>query len=567
MSTTFEADVVTGNQARISRAEVSREASEPAQINRIVVLLAPEFLEPDSGVELVYTTLSSAGGAARLLLRVANSAGLSLAADLMRAVPNGDVLIAPRIVPDDQLPPAIAGSAVLLPFGSTPEELNDFALALSDVVLTGPYWSADPELINLANEQKKPVIAAGDGLPPLPLRHPGIAGWLQTSKTFWRRILSHTCGRLEQFCLELFAYNWRGKLNGGHRHSRERMRRCVSGGWPDRWPPYFAPEDPDDPAKNWRTLAPDTAARDDAALIVGRFNSLDQSALFGAFAHRDLIWLAYFASAFAVLAAVVGSLEYFDHGLVWPSVELFTLFGIVAVIYALRWTELQEHWTACRLAAEQLRIARLCLPLFVVPSVLRGPDKLPAGVAVYTARALQEVKRTVRDQGIPRPRTAFSPAEAATWLQLVVEDQALYHETNELRLDHAEHRLHNWAAALFLLAVLAVIAHYFHSLPWIAPVLPCLLIATAAGPAAAAALHGVRTRLGIVHRIALSRDAKLELDQIKVRLDQFKHGVADLPPERAWAEVRALARRAASAMGIENTSWHNLVRREKDDIM
>jgi hypothetical protein len=585
MSTTFEHDFVISppaatprsalsgaasaalHQAPVSPPSDARAGTTHPQTNRMVVLVAPEFLEPGCAAELVRSTFRSARGDARILLRVCSAAGLNLAADLAEAGLIVDALVAPDIVPDDELPQSVAASAVFMPPGSTLEELNDFALALSDVVLTGPHWFTDPDLVNIAREQKKPVISAGDGLPPLPLRHPDIAGWLHTRRAHWRYCLCHASGRLEQFCLELFAYNWRGKAKGGHKHSRQQLRRCVSGGWPERWPPYFAPEDPEHDEQNWRKLAPDTAARHDAALIVDRFNSLDHSALFGAFAHRDLIWLAYFASAFAVFAAVMGSLPYFESGLAWPSMELFTLFGILAIILALRWTQLQDHWTSCRLAAEQLRIVRLCLPLFVVPSVLRGADKLPPGAAVYTVRALEEVKRTVRDQGVPRPRRSFSPAEAAAWLELLVEDQALYHETNELRLEHAEIRLHNWAAGLFLLAVLAVVAHYFSKLPWIAPVVPWLLILTAAGPAAAAALHGVRTRLGIVHRIALSRDTKAELDQIHTRLKQFKLNLPNLPSERAWSEIRSLALRASNAMGSENTSWHNLVRREKDDIM
>ncbi len=96
---------------------------------------------------------------------------------------------------------------------------------------------------------------------------------------------------------------------------------------------------------------------------------------------------------------------------------------------------------------------------------------------------------------------------------------------------------------------------------------PYLLIPTAAGPAGAASLHGVRTRLGIVHRIALSRDTGAELRAIHDRLEQFRRDLGDMTPERAWSEIRMLAMRASTAMGSENTSWHNLVRREKDDIM
>jgi hypothetical protein len=523
------------------------------RINRTVVLVVLEFLGAVGDIERVRTTLRSARGEARVLVCVRGAGGLSLAAHLTEAGLPMDVLLAADIVPRDDWPPSLIASAVRMPPGSTPEELNDFALALSDIVLTGPDWLGDPDLISKAEDQRKPVIPAGDALPALPVRHPDIAGWLHTTKKHWRVVLCHASGRLEQFCLELSAFNWRGREKGGRRHSRQRLLRCVSGGWKENWRPYFASEEPHDDARNWRKLAPDNKARDDTALIVERFNSLDHSALYGAFFHRDLIWVAYFASAFAVFDAVVGSLKHFEGGVGWPSVELITLAGIVGIIAFLRVTQLQDHWTSCRLAAEQLRIVRLCLPLFVVPSVLRSADKAPPGTPLFTTRALEEVKRTVRDQGIPRLRKDFSPAGAVAWLELIVADQASYHEINERRLERSEYRLHDWAAGLFLLAVLAVGAHYFNKVPWIAAVVPYLLILTAAGP--------------VVHRIALSRDTRLELDQIQARLAKLKLNLANLSPERAWREIRALALQASDAMWIENTSWHNLVRREKDDIM
>lgn len=572
LSTTFEHDVVGTEAPREVLSKSAGAAASPShpatevarpKNNQTVVLVAPEFLVADDDVELVRTTLKSAGGDTRLLARVRCSVGLGVASNLIAAGLPMDVLLAADL-PHDELQSGLAASAVAMPPGSSVAELNDFALALSDILLTGAEWSADPGLVGLAREQEKPVIAAGEGLPPLPIRHPDIAGWLHTQRPHWNRFGCHFAGRLEQFWLELFAFNWRGKPNGGRRHSRERLRRCLSRSWSNCWPPYFAPEDADDEVRDWRKLAPDTKARDDHALIVRHFNSLDHSALYGAFLHRDLIWIAYFASAFAVFAAVMGSLPSFEFGLFWPSMELLALASIVGIIFVLRQTHLQDHWTSCRLAAEQLRIARLCLPLFVVPSLLRGADQWPPGAPVFTVRALEEVKRAVRDQGLPRLREAFGPAQAAAWLDLIIHDQADYHENNERRLEHAEKRLHNWAAGLFLLAVLAVLAHFLPEMP---KVVPYLLIPTAAGPAGAASLHGVRTRLGVVHRIALSRETGAELNAIHDRLAQFRRNLADMAPERAWSEVRSLALRASNAMGSENTSWHSLVRREKDDIM
>jgi len=88
-------------------------------------------------------------------------------------------------------------------------------------------------------------------------------------------------------------------------------------------------------------------------------------------------------------------------------------------------------------------------------------------------------------------------------------------------------------------------------------------LATAAGPAFAAALHGTGTRLGIVHRAALSSDVAKEL----AKIDEDLTAVETMPPgEESWTQMRRLAFAAAEAMGRENSSWHGLVRRYRDDL-
>ena len=117
------------------------------------------------------------------------------------------------------------------------------------------------------------------------------------------------------------------------------------------------------------------------------------------------------------------------------------------------------------------------------------------------------------------------------------------------------------------MAVVAVVAHFvaahflvpgfLHEAP------PWLLLFTAAAPAFAAALHGTGTRLGIVHRTALSAEAELEL----ARIDQALTALIEAqPPTADWREVRRLAFAATDAMGRENTSWHGLVRRYRDEL-
>jgi hypothetical protein len=106
--------------------------------------------------------------------------------------------------------------------------------------------------------------------------------------------------------------------------------------------------------------------------------------------------------------------------------------------------------------------------------------------------------------------------------------------------------------------MIAVLVHFCWHNKW-------LLLLTAAGPAFAAALHGAGTRLGIVHRAALSLDMERDLKRIGISLKKL---IDDLPPveQDAWREVRRLAFEAANAMGQESTSWHGLVRRYRDEL-
>lgn len=91
-----------------------------------------------------------------------------------------------------------------------------------------------------------------------------------------------------------------------------------------------------------------------------------------------------------------------------------------------------------------------------------------------------------------------------------------------------------------------------------------LLLWTAAGPAIPAALHSAATRLGIVHRIALSATAVQDLQVIDDALTDMT--CCPHLTEKDWPAIRALTLRAAEAMGQENTSWHGLVRLQRDGL-
>ena len=567
----------------------------PRQTDILVVLLAPEILG-DSGLEALRDTIRPGSQKIRLLLRLTKPTDQTLVARLVAFHLPVQILLAYGI----SLPEGIVDVAQMPP-GTNETDLNNLALALSDVVVCDPKLGETSELVLRAKDLGKPTFSPGQALPSGPAIRANLTSELDQilPNAFWRGIF----GALEQGILELLAVGWpRKQVNGSADRKKQKFKRAFL----ELWGPgaYFAPP-------KWTDTNPDKAAVDGSAPIVARFDSLDRSALRGSYVHRGQIWFVHLGAAFAVFFAVIGAINHiipeinyfpeffaviraFFHKISeiiqFPEgtsalIELLLLSSIFYRISRLQRTQLQDRWTACRFAAEQLRVARMCLPLLVPPHWICGTDEPPppkpkANVHSCLVRvpwmapraeeaeeltflAISEVKRAVRDQGLPRAGADFTPRKAAEWLQLIVADQAQYHDGNHRKLKQAEETLNRIIEWLFTLAIVGVLLHWVlitaWSIEW-----DLLLLLTAANPAFAAALHGAGTRLGIVHRIALSEQVWDKLDVINKSLDRFIEAPPSVPEDDDWRRVRELARDAADAMGEENLSWHGLVRRERD---
>jgi hypothetical protein len=530
--------------------------------SKIVLLLLPEAIEDLADPKLLERTLVDRSRSIRVLLCIPSgddSGRLTFKLDELGV--ETQVLLGPGAKA-----PATKAFTLRAPPDMADKELKDlreFALALSDVVLMTPVSEQSSAVKRSLGETVanlgKLTVAPGGRVPDI-LSITSVTRGLDPDLRDIHAWGPCTAGRLEQFLLEALAYNWSAPDKGSIAESNKRLRRCFG-----KWRPsaYFAPDAPS-PQASWRRLVPDALAADQAAPIVSRCDALDRSAVYGSSIHRDLTWLAHFGAAFAVLFAVWGHLV--DDPASLSFSELLALIGVIALVAGARRSGLQERWTACRLAAEQLRIARMSLPLLVLPPALATEDKPPRKTghsgkeAEHGFNALMEVKRIVREHGLPHLNPALTPAQAAEWLQLIVRDQITYHKRNHRKLEHAEARLVAITQLIFVIAALCVVPHFFfHS-----PNLKWLLFGTAAAPAFAAALHGTGTRLGIVHRAALSLDAEAALNKISTSLEDLVKAGPGANDIDAWRRVRRLAFEAAEAMGRENSSWHGLVRRYQD---
>jgi hypothetical protein len=525
-----------------------------AAASALVVLLTCETLGDHPDPLLLRHTIDNAASPVRVLMLVTRPTGLAFAKRLAEAGVPVELLLGSEVT-DTQADLPFAR----MPPHSKPDDRDEFALALADVLMADPAAHRH-RLAHRAMQLGKPVIAPGKGLPTLtPI--PSVTRDLDPEaldRHAWRR---RVAGRLEQGLLELLSFGLFASDEGSFRDRLARLRKSLRS--QGKWPPssYFAPA-------RCRDLAPDPRAFRPSSPLVARFEALDRSAVLGAYIHRDLIWLAHFGAAGAVLLAVLGATLPVGH--LWAIMEFVLLAVVALLVFLVRRSRLQDRWMACRLGAEQLRIARMCLPLLVVQRALISEDTWPGragpadAAAGLTGNALSEVKRAIRDQGLPLRGHDCSPVQAARWVDCIVADQILYHQLNRRKLARAEGSLRRIAALLFFAAIVAVLAELAPALWACFPRLDWLLLVTAAGPAFAGAFHGAATRLGIVHRVALSEDVERELVPIHAALTE----IIGRPTEtdESWAEIRDLAFRAAEAMGRENQSWHGLVRLQRDTL-
>lgn len=522
--------------------------------NQVIALLLPDLVDCTTEYERLRKTFDETAADKRLLVCIPdpNSSAEALLSTLKGLGVEKQFLLGHEVEKpqtDEFVVKAPPGIRREYPAGGDQDrdDLIEFALALSDVVLVSSGNEHKQWAQYASNKLNKTLVTVGSSLPPIPLDTVDVTKNLDPEIPGWHSWGSCAFGRFEQFWLECLALcGW-----GDGKKRKHRLRRIFGRWYPD---PYFAPG-------AWQDLCPDKAAVESPSELIRSFNAMDRSASHGSYIHRDVTWITHIGVALAVLSAVAG--YGFDYA--WLSwVEVGSLLVVLVLVLLVRRQRLQDRWTACRFGAEQLRIMRMSLPLLVLPPAFATVDVEESGdieePVDFQFAALTQLKRAVRQQGLPRvDYTALTPVDAARWVQLIVGDQMHYHEHNHHTLERAERSLAIFSTALFVasMGMAAVLA-------WTHEHGPFALLLSAGAPAFAAALHGAGTRLGFVHRSALSREMHEELKQIFHSLDKLIRTAES--SAGAWPEVRAQAYAAAKAMGAENTSWVRLVRRYRDEL-
>ena len=301
-------------------------------------------------------------------------------------------------------------------------------------------------------------------------------------------------------------------------------------------------------------------------LIDARFERSDVEAAVSAGHHRDATWLIYCASAIAVFSAVAGAIGLWpgEHNVFWPVAELVLIAIIIGGVKLAKEKLWHEKWIGHRFVAEQLRYARMCLPLLGFSQPFMEPAwQASAGRFRLSSAELWFIQRTLTTEGIPRsangkPYIASSEdvkTKLVDYVSKAVENQQGYHQDKFGRLRAVHKRMHGLSMGLFGATALAVIAHFAIHANW-------LLICTAFFPALAAAVHGLATKLEIGRIAGQSEATERALADIAVAISEAE----SQPGWAGWLRLRHLALEASRIMSDENGQWQQLIRHQETEL-
>lgn len=298
-------------------------------------------------------------------------------------------------------------------------------------------------------------------------------------------------------------------------------------------------------------------------LIDTRFQYYDVEANVAAGRHRDSTWLIYGASAMAVFAAVAGAIGLWPggHNAFWPVAELVLVAMIVGSVMLSKNKSWHHDWICYRFIAEQLRYAKMCLPLLGVPRPFMEPAwQVESGALRLASAELWFMQRTLTTEGLPGSSNGAAyvasagqvKARLTEYIRMVVKDQTKYHHDNHHKLHALHERMHKLSMGLFGATALAVLAHFVIHASW-------LLICTAFFPALAAAVHGLSTKLEITRLADQSAAAGRELNAIVDAINE----AGKQPGWEGWVRLRHLVLEASRIMSDENGQWQQLIRHQE----
>ncbi len=270
------------------------EPASPSVDPVLVILLAPELFRPcedktegvltlsETMLDRLRETTARDGRQVRVLIRINSGTQLNFAQDFCRERDDYEILLGSTVILTDDWSLDVTTMPPGDPPGDTNRDLDEVALALSDVVLAGSDRLGD-KLVKRARELGKMVIEPGDPLPLLPYDQ-GVTHGIDPDAPNRRCVWRYVFGWIEQTLLILLSSNWCHIVPWIWKWLRKRP--CCM---PSRWHVFktWVRENTHPQAYFPRAGAadesPDAKVTNPNSAQVARFERLDRSALFGSY--------------------------------------------------------------------------------------------------------------------------------------------------------------------------------------------------------------------------------------------------------------------------------------------
>lgn len=288
------------------------------------------------------------------------------------------------------------------------------------------------------------------------------------------------------------------------------------------------------------------------------FAKFDKAANFFSGLYRDINWVVYSSSAFAVFSAIAGALALTGSDLIWAIAEVFAISIVIFLVMFSKKYEVHEQWLSNRFRAESIRYSRVCLPFLLSPSTMKYVPLRTRNLEVADGLDdLKLVRRLMIDSGLSRPRSNDSYIPSDHFDQLkdyalhILEGQMNFHKRTAHRNHEIAHNLHRMSFICFALTGVAIIGHFVvHSDYW--------LLLTAALPALAGAIHGLATqnefeRIGQISIVTYEQ--LVESHSALAINDRWN----DLDEAQRFLQMQWLIKDAVDVMAGSARSWQDIV--------
>lgn len=256
--------------------------------------------------------------------------------------------------------------------------------------------------------------------------------------------------------------------------------------------------------------------------------------------YRSSFVANYLMAALAVLFALLPPIPWFEN--LWVLCELVLIIMIITITAVGNLKHWHERWIDYRLLSEQIRHLRFLAPLGLTTPAFRVPAHDTYGDP-RSSWVNWHFRGIVREAGMVETRIdrEYLTSYRGFLSRQEISAQIDYHKRNSPRFHRIHHNLHLIGGGLFVLTLIACLAHlYVHN--------DLLTILAAILPAFGAAFYGIRTH-GEFELIAKRSDA------MSAHLENLRNEIEKPDFVPSYRLLGQIAENTAEVMSSETLDW------------